>query len=168
VAAAQAAWDAATVAAEAKANAAQSDSKDGRLADETKVRKVAHLTMRMIELAYEQPLSEENRAVVAAACPEVGWLVQCAMRAPQPPGWRHVTSRYIDGETGEEKEEIEPRYVCDETGETTDDMPLFQRFARMARLALQARQNRENASAAAAWLRAARDDALKEAMRLQD
>jgi len=122
-------------------------------ADEGDNVEVDALTRKMLAAVYEQPLAEEQAAVVLGICPEVSWLVQCTLRSPLPPGWRKRSNG---------------SYVNSETGEKSAISPILDYFAKLARLALHARQTPSTAATAAAWVRRARDDALKKALRQQD
>lgn len=138
-----------------------SDSKASRSAPSAPVKEAAEgdnvevdaLTRKMLAAVYEQPLAEEQAAVVLGICPEVSWLVQCTLRSPLPPGWRQRSNG---------------SYVNSETGEKSALSPILDSFAKLARLALHARQAPSTAATAAAWVRRARDDALKKALRQQD
>eukprot|EP00927_Polykrikos_kofoidii_P017063 TRINITY_DN17748_c0_g1_i1.p1 TRINITY_DN17748_c0_g1~~TRINITY_DN17748_c0_g1_i1.p1 ORF type:complete len:1333 (-),score=242.91 TRINITY_DN17748_c0_g1_i1:418-3987(-) len=112
---------------------------------------VAQLTRRLLNMVYEQSLAEDVRAAVVSGCPEVSWIGRCAVTAPLPAGWHLAESgRYEHA-----------------NGEVSDDMPLMPRFVKMARLVIQARQNPNGIETIATWLRTERNDAVREAMELQ-
>jgi len=122
-------------------------------ADDSDSVEVDAITRKMLAAVYEQPLAEEQAAVVLGICPEVTWLVQCTLRSPLPPGWRKRSNG---------------SYINSETGEKSASSPILDSFAKLARLSLHARQTPASAATAAAWVRRARDDALKSALRTQD
>eukprot|EP00442_Polarella_glacialis_P025729 CAMPEP_0115068214 /NCGR_PEP_ID=MMETSP0227-20121206/11840_1 /TAXON_ID=89957 /ORGANISM="Polarella glacialis, Strain CCMP 1383" /LENGTH=716 /DNA_ID=CAMNT_0002454405 /DNA_START=132 /DNA_END=2280 /DNA_ORIENTATION=- len=124
------------------------------------------LTRKLLEAAYEQSLGDEQASVVLGICPEVSWLVQCTLGSPLPPGWRKRSNG---------------SYLHSDAGTTSLTTPVVEPFAKLARLALHARQTPDSASTAAAarqtpdsastaaaWVRKSRDDALRDALQLQD
>jgi len=116
------------------------------------------LTEMLLTAVYEQVLSDRAANMVVKMCPEVSWLVQCFIASPPHPSWHEIA----DGQASLQRR-CQTKY---ETFEMLQGIPLFPLFARLVRLVLHARQDTCHSHVAAAWVRQARDDALKEAARL--
>jgi len=106
---------------------------------------------QLIDLAYEQLLSDEQAVKVADMCPEARWLARCALEASLPPGW-DVCGHHFKNQ-------------C--TGEYSDTRPMLGQFGDLLRFVLHARNEAEATSTAQTWIMHMRDEALRSATRLQ-
>jgi len=119
----------------------------------------------MLAAVYQRQLSSSAAEAVLESCPEVAWLAQCALNAPLPPHWQRcglvpASDPNSKGDT--------PCYANSQSGEVTEVSPHTERFAKLARLAIHARKSPAEAANAALWVAATRDEALKDAMTMQE
>lgn len=122
------------------------------------------LTEQLLTAVYHRQLSSSAAEAVLESCPEVAWLGQCALNAPLPPFWQRcglVPSSDPDKKGGT------PCYAHSQTGEVTEMSPQTERFAKLARFAIHARKSPSEASSATLWVISVRDEALRDAMTMQ-
>jgi len=114
----------------------------------------------LLEVVYGPSMPDAQLFLALDACPEFGWLAECAYRCPLPPGWQEIPS---SGAKGESKK----KFILDASGETSSAPPRLTEFAKLASYIALARQSSADAEKAAQWIRVAAHEWMCEVQNLR-
>lgn len=128
---------------------------------------------QILEVVYMQPITDQTAVMVVSMCPELKWLARCVILAPQSQRCYNIDDAVGSDDVGNRRRGGSGcgnvrQHVNARTGNALEWTPLFSQFVHIAKLVIHARQFPGSAGHASMWLRAARDDALREALQTQE